>query len=212
MALKDDINTRYESEGEYPNIMLDGKLGHAAFGGGRIGFDGDGSGWLARGNIQWDELGNLDVSGRITAGNGSSIGGMILDDQGLYGSSATFYSPLVYDLSDPASIIQTYFKKNQNFILYGDVDDGSYHSVILPSPVMIGNYDFSIKILVRFDSPSMFALVPFTGSEIRDNNGNIYQYGSESANYASGCITMEKGDVVELYYHDKVYYLSNHRY
>lgn len=194
-----------------PMLLLDGINGYAWFCGARVGFDSDGSGWLARGNIEFDADGNLKVHGRLTAGDGSSIAGMTMDGTALYGNTASFFEPLVYDLNDPESIIQKDFKKNQNFVLKGDIDNGSYNTVILPIPEQIGIYDFSIKIIVQFDSLAKFAIVPFAGTEIRDNNGDIYRFGISSA-FPNGGIVMEKGDIVQLYYHDKVYYLENHRH
>lgn len=65
--LIDIINDRYNKDGGFPHIYLNGEKGHASFGAGRIGFDGDGSGWLAKGSIQFDKNGNLDIFGRLTS-------------------------------------------------------------------------------------------------------------------------------------------------
>ena len=54
------------SSGSYkfiPSLMLDAITGKASFGGDSVRFNADGSGWLAKGNINWDPDGGLSFKG-----------------------------------------------------------------------------------------------------------------------------------------------------
>lgn len=50
-----------------PKVAIDWRAGYAHFGGDNIRFNPDGSGYLAGGNVVWDESGNADFSGVIRA-------------------------------------------------------------------------------------------------------------------------------------------------
>lgn len=54
------------SSGNYkfvPSLMLDALTGKGSFGGDSVRFNADGSGWLAKGNINWDPDGGLSFKG-----------------------------------------------------------------------------------------------------------------------------------------------------
>lgn len=152
-----------------------------------------------------------EFSGKIKTGDGSIIGGMTLDGEAMYGNSASFFKPLVYDWANAETWITNNFQRNHNFVLYGAEDNGSYKGILLPGYASLQNYDFLIRIMVRYDSNAKFLINPSADTYIRDNNGNIYTHDSSSSTFPNGSVGMEKGDVLELYYHDKNYYLVNHR-
>ncbi len=76
----------YNSDGS-TNYWALNPDGSAVFGKGKIGFNADGSGKLASGNIVWDVSGNVTMTGKINANSGT-IGGFKIST-GWIGSTAT---------------------------------------------------------------------------------------------------------------------------
>ncbi|NDV95370.1 hypothetical protein D0T84_10635 [Dysgonomonas sp. 521] len=205
--------------------------GSAAFGNEKNVFNADGSGSLANQNINWSSGGNLNIQGKLIAGEGSKIGGMTVLGDALYGTSATFFDSKDIDLDtviSPIFIIDN-FKSRQNFILYGSKEDNNnYVNIQLPNQYHVNHifnekeYDFTLRLIVKYNSKSKFVISPSLINllnpayypYIRDNNGNIYKYNNipEFNNFFKyGYITMEAGDIVELYFNKNTYYIINHR-
>ena len=56
-----------------PKTAIDWMSGYAHFGGDSVHFNPNGSGWLAEKNIEWNENGNLDVTGALNVKNSSNV-------------------------------------------------------------------------------------------------------------------------------------------
>ncbi|MFR9165949.1 MAG: hypothetical protein ACLVKO_06935 [Dysgonomonas sp.] len=211
---------------------IDGKTGSAVFGKGNILLNSDGSacfgknknilksngaGSLANGSLSWDSDGNLSVSGKLTAGDNSKIGGMTIKGDALYGNSASFFSSEVF--GEDSSIIEN-IEKRQNYILYAPyTDENEYRLIFLPSISTYFNNDFIIRIIVKYDSGAKFLIIPASNmghnpTYLRNNNGEIYKSGVplDSPFIGNGGIGMTKGNIVELYFNNGNYYLLNHKY
>jgi hypothetical protein len=189
----------------------------------------DGSGSLANQNINWSPGGSLNIQGKLVAGNGSKIGGMTILGDALYGTSANFFDSLDLDLDTDKSLFffAENFMNRQNFILYGSKEDNnSYVALGLPNQYNVNqlfgnqNYDFILRLIIKYDSKSKFVIhpsnstFPIQNSYIRNNNGEIYKYNniSEFNNFfKNGYITMKAGNIVELYFNSNTYYILNHR-
>lgn len=162
--------------------------------------------------------GNVSISGNLTAEIGSTIGGMTVRGNYMTGISSTFFTSSEHILN---SNIIDQIKKTQTFILgntyTGTISDSSY-GVILPSTYLLNlnglyGYSFRLTFICAYNTDRTFVLSPFTGTSIIvDANGSIYKQGSVSGGSNQGYIKMVKGDIVELLYHNDVYYVMNHRY
>ena len=56
-----------------PKTAIDWMSGYAHFGGDSVHFNPNGSGWFAKKNIEWNENGNLDVTGALNVKNSSDV-------------------------------------------------------------------------------------------------------------------------------------------
>jgi len=162
--------------------------------------------------------GNVSIAGNLTAETGSTIGGMTVRGNYMAGISSTFFTSSEYILN---SNIIDQIKKTQTFILgntyTGTISDSSY-GVILPSTYLLNlnglsGYSFKLTFICAYNTDRTFVVSPFTGTAIIvDANGSIYKQGSVTGGSNQGYIKMGKGDIVELHYHNDVYYVMNHRY
>lgn len=161
--------------------------------------------------------GSVKTEGTIIAGNGSRIGGMTIDGSCQKGISSSFFTASEFLLS---SDIISQITKTQTFILgdtYTGTITGSSYGVTLPSQYIlslngISGYSFKLTFVVAHNTSRTFVLGTFTGTaKIVNNDGAVYKSGEVSGGPANGYIKMAAGDVVELLYHNDVYYLLNHR-
>ena len=160
--------------------------------------------------------GSVKTQGVIVAGDGSKIGGMEIDGACMKGISSSFFNTSEFLLN---SDLISQIKKTQTFILgdtYTGGTSGTLYGVILPSKYLLefngfSNYSFKLKFIVVYDTSRTFEISAFTGTaKIVDNNGEIYHFGDSGS--PNGGIKMGRGDIVELLYHNDIYYLQNHRY
>ncbi len=161
--------------------------------------------------------GSVRTEGAIIAGNGSKIGGMTIEGSCQKGISSSFFTASEFLLS---SDIISQITKTQTFILgetYTGTLTGPSYGVTLPSQYIlslngISGYSFKLTFVVAHNTSRTFVLSSFTGTaKIVNNDGAVYKFGDVSGGSANGYIKMGVGDVVELLYHNDVYYLLNHR-
>lgn len=217
------------------NVILNAD-GSASFGNGvhKFNIDGsatfgnknqfykDGSGKLANGSIVYDSNGNLDIKGLFKAQDGSVIAGMTIEGDSMWGTSATFSKSYIFTENEIGSVVAQNFKRRQTFMLYSNNPTSSYYWISLPNDIIqpglsgTEGYDFSLKFIVKHNSTQSFAIttpnLPNTKCKIVDNEGNICHFGPNTDIFLNGAIVMSKGDVLELYCNDGIYYIINHRY
>ena len=133
------------------------------------------------------------------------------------GISSSFFTASEFLLS---SDIISQITKTQTFILgetYTGTLTGPSYGVTLPSQYIlslngISGYSFKLTFVVAHNTSRTFVLSSFTGTaKIVNNDGAVYKFGDVSGGSDNGYIKMRVGDVVELLYHNDVYYLLNHR-
>ncbi len=64
------------TSGFIPSIAFDALNGRASFGGDKVRFNPDGSGWIANKNIEWYNNGNAEFTGKVTANSGNIAGNL----------------------------------------------------------------------------------------------------------------------------------------
>lgn len=79
-----------------PSIVFDASNGRASFGGDKVRFNPDGSGWLAGGKISLNANGSATFEGDITA-TGGTIGGFTIERDRLYNSKWDASIDINYD-------------------------------------------------------------------------------------------------------------------